>query len=634
MQEASDLHKDGDRADTGLPPGWPQGPRILAKDMVDLTLSISTDILLLVISAAFLVFGLVVLCYNGQEVDQHRTIADALQVAGDLGGTVLPILFAATVGRCIRSLMLWRLERGETLGTLDMLAGSTTVGGALSTQIMLRTPSIAGVALLIIWLMSPLGSQASLRVKGHGSREFVESREVSYATLNQTFVQWQTDDRGNADSVAKGLFNAALLGPRVVKTASVDTWNNVKIPALERLDEGESGTWVDVPSDVEYSSLVGIPVSVLAQNWTHNFVAETSYLHVICFQLRNGTLPDNFLENATLRKQDQLQDLLVSNTTKWWAVRNSFETYILTNSSEGYDECRHDSSNPDLPPRTFGYSSQGPSGVQFGALCSLQTTYVEVEVECRSNDCRVPRMRRSILDNFPPAWTVLDGLRHESPHCGFWTQFSRLFVNTIPEVSWSTSTPLQQYTLNPLAPLLPGLTTEISTMDLGEFSLRLEQLFNSLLFICAGPYAIANGLDRDVSKEDTYMKRFRSQRKSTTTKSWKRVRTISCQQQWLAALLLASSVLIGSSLLSILLRMRRRMPEVALICSTITRDSRYLATGGSGSFMDSRERSRLVKDTRVKFGDVAPSESTGRLTIGIVEDGHTVASPQKGRLYE
>jgi hypothetical protein len=73
------------------------------------------------------------------------------------GPTVLPILFATVVGRASRACLFWRLEVGEKLGILDMLASSTTFASAILAQITLRSVSTIGCVLAVVWALSPLG---------------------------------------------------------------------------------------------------------------------------------------------------------------------------------------------------------------------------------------------------------------------------------------------------------------------------------------------------------------------------------------------------------------------------------------------------------------------------------------------
>jgi hypothetical protein len=52
--------------------------------------------------------------------------------------------------------------------------------------------------------------------------------------------------------------------------------------------------------------------------------------------------------------------------------------------------------------------------------------------------------------------------------------------------------------------------------------------------------------------------------------------------------------------------------------------------------MDASERSKLLKDVRVRFGDVDMAHGAGRLVIGVLEDGvdRHIGRIRSGRLYK
>ena len=100
------------------------------------------------------------------------------------GPNVFPILFAAVVGRALKGILCWRLERGERLGILDLLVGSTTLVNTITTQITLRIFSLIGPLLFVVWALSPVGGQASLRVMTKGNNTL--STRASFDYMLQT----------------------------------------------------------------------------------------------------------------------------------------------------------------------------------------------------------------------------------------------------------------------------------------------------------------------------------------------------------------------------------------------------------------------------------------------------------------
>src|SRR5690349_5066834 len=99
--------------------------------------------------------------------------------------TIFPLLFSVVVGRAAIKLATWKLERGTTLGLLESLIGSRTVGGTILTQIRLWPLTFLGLGLILIWLMSPMGSQAALRMLVIENENVESSSNITYSNLRQ-----------------------------------------------------------------------------------------------------------------------------------------------------------------------------------------------------------------------------------------------------------------------------------------------------------------------------------------------------------------------------------------------------------------------------------------------------------------
>jgi hypothetical protein len=76
---------------------------------------------------------------------------------------VFPILFAAVLGRAAHAILVWRLERGELVGTLDVLAGNTSLTSTVISQLKVRRITFLGAILVLIWALSPIGGQGTIR---------------------------------------------------------------------------------------------------------------------------------------------------------------------------------------------------------------------------------------------------------------------------------------------------------------------------------------------------------------------------------------------------------------------------------------------------------------------------------------
>ena len=106
---------------------------------------------------------------------------------------------------------------------------------------------------------------------------------------------------------------------------------------------------------------------------------------------------------------------------------------------------------------------------------------------------------------------------------------------------------------------------------------------------------------------------------------------------WSMALFIASTAMIIASLVPPVIRHYfTRGPDVMLnVSSLATRDNPFVALPVGGSSMDATDRARLVKDQRVRFGDVIAEGDVGRLAIGTLDPSGVpgVEPVRRRRLY-
>ena len=170
--------------------------------------------------------------------------------------------------------------------------GSLTMGGAVQSPWTFRSVSIPTILIILLWSLSPLGSQATSHCA------FIQQ---NYLTNGSTITHCQTDIRALMGSVFAGTdsFTPSLQSTdawlQYANTSdnssaansfvdlisqlgghhnsgllsAADIWGNVRIPKLESLPEytiDEPEKWLEVPwADmvVNYTSLIGIPFSAL-----------------------------------------------------------------------------------------------------------------------------------------------------------------------------------------------------------------------------------------------------------------------------------------------------------------------------------------------------------------------------------
>ncbi|CAH0043613.1 unnamed protein product [Clonostachys solani] len=261
---------------------------------------IIADILAIGLPCALLVFAILLSSKSGFEATPSH-IAE-WQNAASVLSTLFPLLFAAITGRFMTQVARWKLEEGASIGSLEQLLGSRTVGGAVLTQYHLRAFNFLGIGILILWALSPVGSQAILRLAEPKLVTYTTAGDVAYFDHLRNAVEGEPAmPGGNVDAENNGtinvmdtLYGAMVLAPSSTKNSGMDLWGNVKIP---RLSPGNTDEWQDVTAEstIVYSSLLGIPVANISTGNT-TFNVESSYIDLECDQVEIWeTSPSGFM---------------------------------------------------------------------------------------------------------------------------------------------------------------------------------------------------------------------------------------------------------------------------------------------------------------------------------------------------
>jgi hypothetical protein len=428
-------------------------------------------------------------------------------------------------------------------------------------------------------------------------------------------------------------------------------------------NSGPLDAWHRVPAhNISYASLVGIPVSGLVSDTeAGEFNIETSYWRLDCpivqrgdmcellksdsFQMNDPSPPFNISGSWGFLPLNDSRDSFCPSTG--WLGQRAMSSALFTNSSIDDSDGRGCAANQtDALPRRFIYSgwpqyfaSSESDSDQFSALCTITTSWVEVEVRCQGRECAVPRMRRSQLSHPSPDWTALEDI-----DCANFGYFSFRFLN-VADASTSAEGALPQgYLAYPNDPGLAvhGVIPAPNPADIGSvlFAQRLGQLLNTWWLVSVGREVISSGVDmgkvgrvgKDLSAGQTQL-----QLNTTSGTLTHQVVIIKCSMGWFVALVVVSAVLIVASAVPLVLRLWTRTPAFNILPSTMLKDNPYFEAPKTGSTLESSERSRLLRHRTVRFGDVAPDDAVGYLAVGSLGDGNDsigeVRRVQKSRLY-
>lgn len=365
---------------------------------------------------------------------------------------MFPIIFGLIVAKFIKALATWRLERGATVGLIQLLLGSRSLVSSMMTPWKLRSVTLVVPLLVFLWIMNPVGGQTSLRVVAKKAQYTTVDAPFYYLDLSTSAYTPILIMNPQFNTVATQAFNTALFSPTSSKNGTQDIFGNLQIPMIEHLKlerspnsegwystmgfnlSGMEAAFADAaeinqgPVEPMYVSLVGLPfkrgeVAALTQmnqtnmttkldkikndlfgddlvNTRSLFSFETSYFYTNC-SLRQVSIngPEFDYDNYTSVRK-----------TTW---PNS--TAVVSNKqglTMSYDKAHTFNSTT---PRRIGFESWladedlQPSVSE--AWCDLTTTYVEVQAYCSSEaNCTISRIRDSLRQHPPSVISALDGI--------------------------------------------------------------------------------------------------------------------------------------------------------------------------------------------------------------------------------
>ncbi|EON61763.1 hypothetical protein W97_00979 [Coniosporium apollinis CBS 100218] len=391
----------------------------------------------------------------------------------------------------------------------------------------------------------------------------------------------------------------------------MDTWGNVKIPMMESLNTSStSDGWhaVDANSSV-YSSLIGIPVSAVADRANTTFSLETSYWALDCPRLE---------EYGNDTRDTDNYDWIEAQDYSW-----ALKTERIADNSSRYLALTSNTNDP--PPRNwvyFSYDDTDNARMSY-AECTMRTRHVEVQVHCKGRSCEVVRMRDSTLPHLPSGWTFLDD-SHQN------TYIFTLNLQQAVMANMFTPSAVQRYFTNPGSPFnTTAKMPRLYTVGPKSFAISFAQLLNTFWLAGIGAFVVPGGIPHS----DSNLGNGTNVLQATNAVMSESEEILVCDKRWLATLLVSTSAMFIAGVVGLALGFVRRGPDLAMDIATMTRDNPYMNLPQGGSALDCAERSRLLRNIRVRFGDVTPHGEVGYAAIGSLVDEKEVDILKEERLY-
>lgn len=509
---------------------------------------------------------------------------------------------------------------------------------------------MAGTALIVLWLLSPLGSQAVLRIASIVPSYQVEPSTIPY--FNMTFIGGLS--QGGSDSMfttatAKALLNAALASPISAKNQMQDLWGYVKIPRLSRMPVNgtDPQAWrpIEIKSVDDYSSLVGLPLSPqrFLSDRELKFSIESWYFELDCGEWVNEA--QTFQVNTTYLIN--VNDLSIYEATKIFFNTTSANN---RNTSRVADLCSLPAEGattladcPQLDARKIYVTLAGS-----GSNCDISTEHVETELTCAKGACIPSRIRQSLLPHLSRNWTIFDIGEPMPSMMGSWfIPSGAFFYNFVIATAGDSNlqSGLTGYMIDPGRPFTASSWEGTMAAPGTIKTSRYAQILNTYWMSSVGGILIAG----DDSAWQNLTKTFDEQNYGFSsmdisagptaiadTTVMRTRRELHCSITWLLAFTVITTLALASSIAGLVLTMLTKGPRLAMNISTILRDNRYNGLGSAGSYMDDNVRSRRTQATTVRIGDVVPDQDVGHIAISTVmgEGTMLVDKLRKGRLYD
>lgn len=574
--------------------------------------------------------------------------------------TIFPLVYMPILARTIKILAMWKSERGTTLGFLEQLLASRSLFGAVQILWLLRVFNAAGVALVVLAIVSPLGSQSSLQILKIKDRPNLSQLQVAYLSTgresysqftSQTYYQYAL---GSMDNMYAG----ALSAPSSVKNSTVDLWGNVKIPCLSRLvatslvDDPDGWRTVSPEPDYrKYSSLIGIPVLGLPAIGNTSFTMETNYQELNCDRItREGGRDVPQVAEPFSSSVD-----IPPNGTFWGTPSNDlYGSFIAVDGLRGFvshldniwksyeylntAESKNMSINITYPQRTLlfrtlGLDSATQKARYTNTYCRVSTAYVEALINCTGNLCQTTKMRPSRQPNLPhPNLTPFE--------FGFWMKpFSTSFplAGGGPSPLASSLTEFYLHSPTNTLPNRPRTMVDLYPLSHEDMSIRLGQVLNSYVLTSLSPWSLNSLLEDDGSLEEGDRTRTSTGpvegSVATTSLVSVNVVTYACQWGWWAVYVFSCIVMLAIACTGAVLQRGSVGPDIlGYVSSVVVQGSPYVHVPPGGTALDGASRSRLLKNLEVQLQDVESKREIGKLAFASLQgEPHPLVID---RLYE
>ncbi|KAJ5109427.1 hypothetical protein N7456_006102 [Penicillium angulare] len=531
---------------------------------------------------------------HGRGITQNAW--NGLQIAMKVEVTLFPLVYAAIVGRMCRQLAHWELQRGASVSKIQRFMGSTTVFGTVYTSWTLWSLNLIGIGLTLLWILSPLAAQASLRILSASHTKTSSSPRLDYLNFTGTDDLTDLSSWKWSNDPADEMFIGSMVTAKITKGSTTDLWGNVKVPLLSSLGNGsDSSDWITVTGDdVVYTSQLGVPIMGLLGNGSTSTTIETSYMDFQCYNLH-----DMSFDSANISAID-VPKITYTNGTETEAAVN----WKSLNFAEGWEREKMQVAE---------------------ANCTVTLQTISIDMSCSrtggntrsQGTCAATRIRKA-----QPGNSALPRILSSAM---VFNNFTESIHNAVPTGQVTTPTVLDYWMSNPYG-TYPALTANITLYELDPqiFSQRLTQMINSFYMSRLGYRFMTRtsltGLQLSASGDETIVKSDTGSAKFSSA-SGKGIHvnsdlTLHTDPGWITAFILTIVVMVLASILTFYLGSTTLIPDILGYVSSLTRNNPHIPVSDVSVVVGGLQRTRLLGPMVLRMGDTTPGDDVGTLAVG------------------
>lgn len=575
------------------------------------------DLLLTLTPCLFLVLSFLARSVNNNPVSSAR--GQMVEQAAKLGPTIFPIIFAAVIARLLKTYALWRAERGACLGILEQLNGSQNLAGAFERAILLPGLGFVGIAVVLLWTLSPLGGQSALRV--------LDRKVLSSSNTTTIYYYNNSGDNEGAfhhpqvfmyyASALDAIFQASLISNERVQGR--DIWGNLKIPVLQYVPSYTAGQsqdgWYDFDEndyDSPYSAFTGLLMRGLNNAMETTFTIESSYFNLTCTE-------PVFFDDPRMSWY---------RFEKWLGPDNS--SLLFKGSS--YDSemnplyepiscmIEYEKSSAVEPRYNIIYASHSRRTGEITAYtCTVGISLVETDVLC-DGDCHVKRLRPS--QNV--IWSENGWPWSEDHTASFRYLLSWLEIAICKDKPPYPVVPLIEYYMmghdNPIfGPFSKPENESYRGVDGLNLAKRLQSVINTAWQIgyqgSATAHKPSDNATALIASQEISSNGFGNQTSATLANTVEKHDAFAANTIWIVITILISFILLVCGIVTMFLKYDTHSPDILGYVSSMTRDNSNFEQIPHGDRLDGLKRAKMLRHMQVQIVDVRPWDADGLVTL-------------------